>query len=469
MSILKFICKTLRLIVLLWPGVIWADAADGQFVYSLQDAIEQALEGNHQYRSLLNSVEIAEMDYVKARSAFKTKLTGNLNSDARNGAEIGSAYNLGLRKRNESGSAYGVGLYNSTFGDNSLSEIRFSYTLPFFQDKISSGKFDSDRAELDLRHRERMAKIGAEELALSVVAAYYRLSLADNHIDVARGELALAQKLERATRIRAETGRSSELDLQWAGLRIAQAEQRYESVTLQRVKSENSLKMMMGLDVTAPISVDQEIPGVADPDLLLLSSDEVEVMAMQNRAELIGLGEDLDLARRKLRSVPAKRFPGLDVNLMYSLVGDGTSFSDSMSFDDQRFGVGVSMDVDLMGNPDQRQRRLFLFYDDKRRSYERLEDEIRIAVKDAVFQAQEDAGQLNLARESLRLAEKQFQLTELKYRAGSASTQEVLEAQQDMSDARYMELSSRVNYLMSAYRVRLVAGEILQDWVTEQG
>ena len=157
--------------------------------------------------------------------------------------------------------------------------------------------------------------------------------------------------------------------------------------------------------------------------------------------------------------------PGLDVNLMYSLIGEGTSFSDSANFDDRRIGIGISMDVDLMGNPDQKHRRLTLFYDDKRRSYERLENQIRVSVNEAVFQMQSNAGQLNLARQSLRLAEKQFQLTELKYRAGTASTQEVLEAQQSMTDSQYQELTSRVNYLMSTYRVRLVAGDLLQEWV----
>ena len=76
-------------------------------------------------------------------------------------------------------------------------------------------------------------------------------------------------------------------------------------------------------------------------------------------------------------------------------------------------------------------------------------------------------GQLDLARKSLTLAEKQFRLTELKYRGGAASTQEVLEAEQGLSDTRYMELTSRINYLLSTYRVRLVAGTLLEDWGTD--
>jgi len=436
-------------------------------VYSLQQAVDQALLSNHQYRNLLNSVEVAELDYEKARAVFKTKLKGNLNSDARNGADVGSTYNIGLRKRNMSGSAYGVGVYHSSFGAKELSEIRFSYTLPFFQNPLTTGKFDSDRAELDYRHRERMAKIGAEELVLNVVTTYYRLSLADKQIDLAQGEVTVARRLEQATRIRTATGRSSEIDLQWATLRVDQAQQRRDRARFQKLKTENELKLVLGLDMEEHMAVEQGIPPVSHPELMLMTAAEVEALAIENRAELIGLAEDVELARRKLRSAPSKRKPGLDVSLQYALIGEGTTFSDSVSFDDSRIGIGISMDIDLMGSPDQQHRRLALFFDTTRRSYERLEGQIRTAVADAVFAMQNDARQLDLARKSLTLAEKQFRLTELKYRGGAASTQEVLEAEQGLSDTRYMELTSRVNYLLSTYRVRLVAGTLLEDWGTD--
>lgn len=436
-------------------------------VYSLQQAVDQAMLGNHQYRNLLNSVELAELDYEKARSVFKTKLRGNVNSDARSGADVGSTYNLGLQKRNVSGSAYGVGLYHASFADKELSEIRFSYTLPFFQNPLTTGKFDSDRAELDFRHRERMAKIGAEELVLNVVTAYYNLSLADKRISLAQGEVAVAQKLLQATRIRAKTGRSSEIDLKWATLRVSQAEARRDQARFQKRKAQNHLAMTMGLDMEEPVATEPGIPAINSPELMLMTTREVESLAMQNRAELIGLGEDLDLARRKLRAAPSKRMPGLDVSLQYALIGEGTSFSDSVSFDDSRIGIGVSMDIDVFGTPDQQHRRLALFFDSTRRSYERLESEIRTAVADAVFALQDDASQLELARQSLSLADKQFRLIELKYRGGTASTQEVLEAEQELSDAGYQELTTRVNYVLSTYRVRLIAGTLLEDWGTD--
>ena len=168
------VSKLILIGFLLCSAVIRAQEAAPD-VYTLQEVIDQALLGNAEYRNLINSVEVSRLDYEKARAVFKTKLQGNVNTDARSGAEIGSTYNLGLNKRNTSGSAYGVGVYHASFGDQELSEIRFSYTLPFFQNPLTTGKFESDRAELDFRHQQRMAKIGAEELILRVLTTYYSL------------------------------------------------------------------------------------------------------------------------------------------------------------------------------------------------------------------------------------------------------------------------------------------------------
>ena len=165
-----------------------------------------------------------------------------------------------------------------------------------------------------------------------------------------------------------------------------------------------------------------------------------------------------------MRAAPVKRAPGVDVSLQYALIGEGTTLSDSVEFDDSRIGIGISMDIDLAGTPDQQYKRAALFFDSTRRRYENLEGEIRAAVADSVFTVQNEATNLRLSRQSLSIAEQQFRLTELKYRGGQASTQDVLETEQKLSDARYMELSARINYLLSSYRARLIAGTLLEEW-----
>ena len=105
---------------------------------SLNQAIKHALTWNNDYLNLADQVDLAKSDYETARSVFKTHYGAATSSDARLGAETGSYYSFFMDKKNESGSGYRAGIYSSTFGENSLSELRFSYTLPFFKNPLDS-------------------------------------------------------------------------------------------------------------------------------------------------------------------------------------------------------------------------------------------------------------------------------------------------------------------------------------------
>lgn len=441
-----------------------SDFADGPALLSLDEAVDLALKQNPDYLGILSNIELAELDMEQARSAYRTKFYSSLNTDARIGSELGSTYNIGVRKQRESGSQWNVGFYSSTFGDSSLSELRFAYTLPFFRNPLSTGEFTVAGAELGYRHKVRLSAIAAEELILQIVNQYYGLVLAVNKVNVARGQMDVAHRLEHATRIRAGTGRSSELDLRMAELRVGQAKHQRQVALLDQDKAESRLKLALGLDLSRPIAVDRSIPPVANIEIVELPPEAVEERALERRAELAGLREEVEMSRRKLRSQSGRTYPGIDVSLQYSLVGDGDSVADSMNLNDTRVGIGVSMDMDGRSEEQREQRRLLLQYESRERALEKLEGEIRAEARAATLAVQESAGQLRLARELLDLTQQQFSYTELRYRNGSAGTEDVLEKQQSLSDARHAELVARVSYLLSSYTLQAADGSLVEDW-----
>ena len=81
-------------------------------------------------------------------------------------------------------------------------------------------------------------------------------------------ELANANKLMRVTRIRTRAGSSSELDLKRAELRMAEARQRGEISRLARIRTQNDLKLLLGLDPDAGLEIDTEIPVVENAEEL---------------------------------------------------------------------------------------------------------------------------------------------------------------------------------------------------------
>lgn len=431
---------------------------------SLDTAIGRSLEHNYEYLSLLNNVALADLDLEDVRSNFRTRFFMNVDSQARIGSELGSNFRTGMGRKLESGSRWQVQFYNSDFSGNNLSELQFSYSLPFFSDPLQSGVLELRRAELDLQHRQRLVQVGAEELIMQVITDYYGAVLGRSAVAAAEGETGLAGSLLEATRIRARTGHSSPLDSRAAQLRVAQARQRWNTARAASLQADNRLRRTLGMGVDEPLELTSSLPPVAETQPAPADPEDLERRALAHRAELLRLGEELDLARRKLRTEPASRLPGFDVVLQFSRVGQGATLSDSMSLDENRIGVGVSMDIDVDGRRDQVYRRLTLFYREKQRAYDRLEQDVRAEVRAAVIDLQDKAGALALARDGVDLAEQRFRLAELRYRGGSSSTEEILEREQALSEARQQERTARAAYLVASREIDRVTGTLADRW-----
>lgn len=431
----------------------------------LSDAITRALANNYDYLNLLSSIEGAELDLEDARATFRRQFYTRIDSDARVGAELGSTFRSGVQQRMESGQSWNLEFYNSEFGGDSLSELRLSYTLPIFEDPLADGVLDLRRAELDYEHRERLARVGSEELIAEVSSQYYRTVMANDNLGSMQGEVRYAEALARATRVRERNGRSSQLDVSAADLRVAQANQRWNSARAALLSSDNRLKILLGMGIDDPLVLESELPAVSSPDRFDEDPEELEALALANRAELLRLGEEMDLARRKLSTEPESRMPGLDVTLQYSRVGRGEGFSDSIELDENRFGIGVSMDMDVNGRRDIAYRRIALFYKTKRRAYDRLAEDIRADVRRAVLARQERSSELVLARGGRDLAEQRFRQAELLYNSGRSSTEDMLEREQALSEARKQERQARVDFLLAELELQRVSGTLADRWV----
>ncbi|MGI9330790.1 MAG: TolC family protein [Gammaproteobacteria bacterium] len=439
-------------------------AADAQLL-RLSDAITRALAQNNDYLNLLSSIEGAELDLEDARSEFRRQFYTRLDSDARVGSELGKTFRSGMSQRFEGGSSWNLEFYNSDFGGNNLSEMRFSYSLPIFDDPLDSGTLDLRRAELDYQHRERLATVGSEELIAQVASHYYQSVLARDSLQAADGETTLAKALANATRIRVRNGRSSALDQSAAELRVAQANQRWNTARSSLVSADNRLKIMLGMNIDEPFEIDPELPAVSDPSENLPEPEVTEALALANRAELLRLGEEIDLARRKLQTEPESRLPGLDVTLQFARVGEGEGFGDSMDLNENRVGIGLSMDMDVNGRRDITYRRILLFYKQRQRDYNRLSEDIRADVRNAVMNHREQVSQLGLARASLSLSEQRFKHAELLYRSGKSSTEDVLEREQALSESRQLERQARADYLIAGLEVKRVTGTLAKEYI----
>lgn len=459
MTMRNVVTGVLSLLLAISP--CWAEVA----ILSMQGAIELALRENYQYLNVISDAEMAELDYEAARSVFKTRFGSRLISDARLGAEVGSSYSMFLTKDNESGSRYSAGYYNNTFGDRSLSELRFSYTLPFFTNPLDKKHLAIDRAQINMSRGERMIEIGTEELVSAVTSAYYRLAMAAREEELARNRILITDTVLSAQKIRHANGELSELELAESNLAIADAGQRLEQASFEFQRQKNQFKLMLGMGIEESININTDVFIEVDESLLTLSVEELELQATSFRTELIAKDEELVMARKLIRAGTRGAIPPMEISLQYALVGDAEQFEDSFQFDDQRVGVGLRMNTDF-GQSEQKikERKLQLRFNKIQREYDYLRGQVALEIRTAFNQCHQAKNRLEYSDMSLAFARKKHEHASILHNRDDLTNMEFLESNQRVADAEQRLLGARVDYILATQELAFASGRYGKQW-----
>ena len=105
-----------------------------------------------------------------------------------------------------------------------------------------------------------------------------------------------------------------------------------------------------------------------------------------------------------------------------------------------------------------------LSYDQQALAVEELEDDIRIAVENAVRRVHFTLRQVGLARRAKELSEKKLGLEEEKMRVGRSTNFQVISYQRDLINAQNAELRAIANYLKALGQLQKKMGTTLERW-----
>lgn len=453
---------------LLFGGAVFclsAASASADQLLKLDQAIALAMTANHGQLALADQVELAEIDYASARAAYKTKFMATSRSDVRAGAELGSRSGVFLTKKNLSGSGFSAGLYNSDFDDKSLSELRFSYTLPVFQDKFSEGELALTRADMEQVRKENLLQIGQQELAKQVTSAYYNLIIALDREDLANASLNISERSLKATQIQWDSGKLSAIEAGRAELRYLASEQSVESAAFARAQAQDHLKILLGMSLLESINIDRSTDVTVDNSLLDAPPEVLEENALIHRVELQGKRDEVSMARKKLQNKSGAKLPAIDIDLHYALVGEGDNTEDSFKLDDQKWGVGFRMDTDFAGTERKnRRRKLYLVYQARERELEHMEQQIRMEVRRAQFDAMQQARALSLHSRELALAEQQFEQARILHDNDQLGGLELLESERKLLEAEHKALAAEVKHILAVMELGIATGTETLAW-----
>ena len=312
----------------------------------------------------------------------------------------------------------------------------------------------------------------------SVTQAYLNLVYARRAVDVVKESLFLARDQSRITQIRIDVGASAPLDILQPRVRIATVEEQLIRAVASVRDAEDQLRALLNLD---PAEWDRPIIPTDPVEYVPMTIDTEAAVAraFEQRPEPRQQELFTDSARVTYLFARNQRLPQVNVNLGYDLNGlagrtedqngnliSSTNFPRAVSqlFENEfpSWSVGLSASMPITNIAARAEaRRAELDLEQSRLDQEVVRQNIAVEVRAFARAVDTAARAIAATRASRDAAERNLEAERRRYENGMTTNFQVLEVQQQLSDARVRELQALVEYNKAVSAFQRATGDIL--------
>jgi outer membrane protein TolC len=420
--------------------------------FSLKEAVQIALENNHEIKAFKSSVSAGKSDISIARSTLLPQITFQekfIRTD-----NPTSVFSFKLNQQRFSQSDFEISSLNNP---NPISdfETSLSFEQPILVIRDTLG-IRTAKNEF-LAQGEDLAR-KKEELAFRVVQSYVMVQTAKEFVNVAERALEDAKEHLRIANARFKKGLGLFSDTLRASTAVTEAEQELISARKDMSVAKRELGLLLGMSESVDTDADiQEIP--------LKEIDYYKDESL-SRHDIRSLELRYENAKTNVRIAEAGYLPTFGVRGSYQLNDHNAPFG----------GEGDSWSV-----------MAFLrwnLFDGARREYERakakhkvkeaeerlsgLKKAVSFEVYEAYLGVEEARKNLELAESALKTAEEGRRLVRIRYENSLSPLVDLLDAQLNLDRARANFTAKKNEYHLAIARLGFASGTILQDLEVEE-
>jgi HAE1 family hydrophobic/amphiphilic exporter-1 len=466
---------------------------------SLDQAIRTAMERNL-------GVQLQEFEYQEASHSLRSQYgiydflgTGRIEerssqapvtSPIEAAASRSHAIRFGVGQNLPTGGNYNVGLETSRgTGGFSNFDPEYNQGLGFELNQPLLRNFGIDinrrfitiaRNNLGVNHET--FRTALMDTAVSVEQAYLNLVYARRAVEVVKESLFLARDQARITQIRIDVGASAPLDILQPRVTIATGEEQLIIAVANVRSAEDQLRALLNLE---PAEWDRPIIPT-DPveyRAVTINIDDAVRRAYELRPELRQDQFNTDTRRVQYLYARNQTLPDLDFDLNYGLsgvagtelerdpitgavtrnrIGYGRGLSNIFEGDFPAWTVGFNVGVPITNIGARAEaRRAELDYRQSRLTQEQTRQTIAIDVRQAARDVDTASRTIVATRAARDAAERNVEAERRRYENGMTTNFQVLEVQQQLSDARVRELQALVGYNQAVARYHRAVGDVL--------
>jgi outer membrane protein TolC len=398
-------------------------SSDQPVKLSLDDAIERGLRYN---LGAVNSLQDSRQAHG-AGVAARSQLLPNLSSGLRETAQQVDLAAFGFKIPPGAGFSFPPVLGPTNYFDLRATLVQHVADLQALRTYQSS------------REAQRAAKlsaVNAREMVVYVVTAGYLQVLAESaRVDSAKSQVATAQAIYQQAQDRFSAGLSARIDRTRSQVELQTQQQRLTAEQDEYAKNKIALARLIGLPSGQDLILTDAMPYAPLENLTL---PEAITLASQDRSDLKAVQAQVRAAELSRKAAVAERYPTLDVEANYGLVGvnPGSSNGTFSATAQLRFPIwagGHSRgDVEEADAILQRTRS----------EYDDLRAKVEAEVRTAYLDLNAAADQVRVAQSRRELAHDELVQARDRFASGVADTVEVVQAQEAVSSAEQDYIAS---------------------------
>jgi outer membrane protein TolC len=391
---------------------------------------------------------------VSADGAANMDGTGNDSNEASGSLDLGLTRVLGSGARVVTSIGSSLLRFVSTGDGWSLSnDLSLSITQPLLRGAGRRVTLEPlTQAERNLVYQVRSFERFRRQYAVDVAGRLYSLLQTINELENQESNYANLVALRRRNEAMAASGRLSRIEADQA----LQDELRSENqLIVQRARLERSrddLMLFLGLPIDTHFSLDRtefELLSGDDDLLAVMDLDRAVDLALEQRLDFQTSLDQLEDSLRAALLAEDALLAGLDLEASISAPSANDT---ALKYDWRTTGwsLGFSFDLPWDQIPERNAlRSAQISLDSRRRSVEAEADGIVVDVRDALRQTRNAHKTWKLQEGAVVLAMRRVQSSRLNLDHGKASTRDVLDAEEDLRQARNSRVAALVDYSLS--------------------
>ncbi len=458
---------------------------------TLQECVERALENNLEIRFQRITPTIQTWGVMGAQGVYDPNLSGSVYNFGTATPSLGTDSedrtkqwngNVGLSGKLPTGATYdfsanathdygNIFLTSAVVPITNIDQTSGNTGITLTQPLLKNFGFGVNAATIRIARENRTIAIQnfvqfVMNTVSNVATAYYELVYAIENYKAQVENRELARELLDQNRIQERVGTMSPLDVIQAEAGVAESEQ--SVITTERAikDNENTLKRLICQQVsefgTASL-VPVDYPPV---EMIALDVAESTRRALETRPDYQSAYHALESQKITVQFNRNQLWPEIDLAGTYGFNGIGQhfdGFSDNLTSGRSPYwNVGVVLSVPL-GNRQARANYHMakLDADQLLLSLKSLEQNIVVAVDDAVGHVETNLKSVEAARAATRLALESLDAEKKKLLAGTSTTFLVLQAQTQLATQRSAQIRAEADYYESLVALDLAEGTIL--------